>query len=510
MVYLANDINEAIRKGAKIIVIDPRRTGFAKKADIYVQPRLGTDGALALAFINVIIGEDLYDKEFVADYTIGFDKLEQHVKGYTPEWAEKITGVAAEDIRKIARLYASNRPGTIFAGMKLQQASAGFHTSRSIIIIDGLLGNIDIPGGQVRVSFNIRQRPARLFDKFGDMRLTGATEYPLLHEVGGRLLGEGVMSNFSDLVLEGKPYKVRMMFIIASNPIITWPNTPRVRQALEALNFLVSMDVFMTATAEYADIVLPACTFLEKYSMPDVTQAAMLRRPIIPTYEESWSDCKFWRELAQKMGYENDFPWKSDEETLDYYLEPSGTTVKQLRDESPTGMFPVTKAYYEYKKKGFKTSSGKFEFYCQELKTLGYDPMPIYREPAVGPVTTPELAAKYPVNLITGVREAEFWHSQFRDLPKLQSRKPEPLADIHPDTAKKYGIEDGDTMIVENWIGSIEIKAKVTEDIMPNVVNVPHAWPQASGNMLTDDKPVDPEVGYPAFTALLCRIRKKE
>jgi anaerobic selenocysteine-containing dehydrogenase len=317
------------------------------------------------------------------------------------------------------------------------------------------------------------------------------------------------MPNFGDLILEGKPYRVRMMFIIASNPVITWPNTPRVRQALEKLEFLVSMDLFMTETAQYADIVLPACTFVEKYSMPDVTQAAMLRRPIIPTYEESWSDCKFWRELAQRMGYEKEFPWKSDEETLDYYLEPSGTTVRQLRDESPNGMFPVTKAYYEYKKKGFKTSSGKFEFYCEELKTLGYDPMPIYREPKVGPVTTPDLVAKYPVNLITGVREPGFWHSQYRNLPKLRNKFPEPLADIHPDTAKKYGISDGDMMIVENWIGSIEIKAKVTEDIMPNVVNVPHAWPQASGNMLTDDKPVDPEVGYPSFTALLCRIRKK-
>jgi len=509
MLHYANRINEALRNGAKLIVIDPRRTGFAKKADIFVQPRPGTDGALALALINTIISEGLYDKEFVEKWTVGFDKLEQHVKQYTAEWAERITGVAAEDIKKIARMYATTKPGSLAAGMKLQQCPSGFHNSRSLMILEALTGNIDVPGGGVRVSFGVRQRPSRLFDKFGDMKLTGAKEYPLLHEVAGRMLGEGVMTNWGDLILEGKPYLVKMMFIIAANPVITWPNTPKVKQALDKLDFLVVMDVFMTATAEMADTVLPACTFLEKYSLPDISQAAMLRRPVIPPLEESWPDCKFWLELAKRMGYEEYFPWKDDVEVLDYYLEPSGVTVKQLRDESPTGMFPVTKEYYEYKKKGFRTSSGKVELYCEELKTLGYDPLPVYLEPAESPVSTPELASEYPLVLITGVREAEFWHSQYRNLPKLHSKKPEPLADIHPDTARKYGISDGDMIIVETKIGSIDIKAKVTTDIMPNVVNVPHAWPQASGNMLTNDKPVDPVLGYPAFTGLLCRIRKK-
>ena len=135
--------------------------------------------------------------------------------------------------------------------------------------------------------------------------------------------------------------------------------------------------------------------------------------------------------------------------------------------------------------------------------------MPVYLEPTESPISTPELAAEYPLVLITGAREAEFWHSQYRSLPKLHRKKPEPVADIHTDTARKYGISDGDMMIVETKTGSIEIKAKVTTDIMPNVVNVPHAWPQASGNVLIDDKPVDPVLGYPAFTGLLCRIRKK-
>jgi anaerobic selenocysteine-containing dehydrogenase len=376
-------------------------------------------------------------------------------------------------------------------------------------MLEALTGNIDVPGGSVRFSFNVRLRPHRLFDKFGDMKLTGAKEYPLLHEVGGRLLGEGVMTNWGDLILKGEPYRVKMMFIIAANPVITWPNTPKVKKALDKLDFLVVMDLFMTATAEMADIVLPACTFLEKYSLPDISQAAMLRRPVIQPLYESWPDCRFWRELAQKMGYEEYFPWKSDEEVLDYYLEPSGVTVKQLSDDYPTGMFPVTKEYYEYKKKGFRTYSGKVELYCEELKTLGYDPLPVYLEPTESFLSTPEIAAEYPLVLITGAREREFWHSQYRSLPKLRRKKPEPLADVNTKTAKKYGISDGDMMIVETKTGSIEIKAKVTTDIMPNVVNVPHAWPQASGNLLVDDKPVDPVLGYPAFTGLLCRISKR-
>jgi len=502
-------INEALRKGAKLIVINPKRTPFAKRADIHVQPRPGTDGALALAMLNTIISEGLYDREFVENWTVGFDKLAEHVKQYTTGWAERITGVAAEEIKKIAQIYATTKPACISASVtKLQQCQCGFQNFRSLTILEAITGHLDIPGGSARISSGLTRRPHRLLEKMGDMKRTGADEYPIFHQIGGRMLALGGMPNWGDLVLAGKPYLVKMMIISAANPVVTWPNSTKVKQALNKLEFLVVMDVFMTATAEMADIVLPACTFLEKVSTTGMSLVAMLRRPVIPPLWESWSDCKFWLELAKRMGYEEYFPWKDDEEVLDHFLEPTGLTVKYLRDEHPTGILPLTTHFDEYKKRGFRTPSGKVELYSEELEEMGYDPLPTYQEPIESPISTPELAKDYPLVLTTGAREMEYWHSQHRNLSKLRRRNREPMAEIHPDTARKYGISDGDLMVVETKRGSIEIKARVSQDIMPDIVSVPHGWAESCENVLTDDMPVDPVSGYIAFTGLLCKITK--
>jgi anaerobic selenocysteine-containing dehydrogenase len=202
-------------------------------------------------------------------------------------------------------------------------------------------------------------------------------------------------------------------------------------------------------------------------------------------------------------------PWKDDEEVLDHFLNPTGLTVKYLRDEHPTGILPVTTHYDEYRKRGFRTPSGKVELYSEELEKMGYDPLPTYHEPLESPISTPELARDYPLVLTTGAREMEYWHSQHRNLSRLRRRNTEPMADIHPDTAGKYGIGDGNMMTVETKRGSIEIKARVTEDIMPDVISVPHGWAESCENVLTDDTPADPVSGYMAFTGLLARVSKK-
>ena len=505
--------NTAIERGAKLIVIDPRRIPFAKRADIHIQPRPGTDGALALAMLNIIISEGLYDREFVENWTVGFDKLAEHVKHYPAEWAERITGVAAEDIKKIARIYATTKPACIRSGVgTLDQCACGFHNARSLSILQAITGNIDTPGGWVRASSGVHERPARLPEKMAGMKLTGADKYPIFHEAGGHVFNEGCMVDWPNLILVGKPYSVKTMIVSGANPVVTWPNSMKVKQALEKLDFLVVMDVFMTPTAKMADIVLPACTFLERLFLCRIYETecipmVMLNKPVIEPLWESWSDCRFWLELAKRMGYEEYFPWKSDEEALDYFLHPSGLTVKYLRDEHPTGIIYGKLNYDEYKEKGMRTPSGKIELYSEELERLGYDPLPTYREPPESPISTPELAKEYPLVLTTGARELEWWHSQHRNLPGLRRRNPEPTAEIHPDTARKYGIGDGEPMIVETERGSLEVKARVTEDIIPELVSLGHTWPEASENILTDDTPADPISGYPAFKALLCKVR---
>ncbi|MFA4836103.1 MAG: molybdopterin dinucleotide binding domain-containing protein, partial [Dehalococcoidia bacterium] len=292
------------------------------------------------------------------------------------------------------------------------------------------------------------------------------------------------------------------------NPAVTWPNTPKVKKALQKLDFLVVMDIFMTATAEMADIVLPACTFPEKLN-PTRWRGWFLGQPVIEPLWESWPDSKFWIELAKKMGYESYFPWKRDEEIVDCFYEPSGLTVKKILEADPSGYIHLQTlpGQQQYKEKGFRTPSRKVELYSTQLNEMGHEPLPVYIEPRESPISTPALFQRFPLTLTTGTREIEWYHSEHRHLEGLRRRKPEPVAQIHPQTAAKYGIVDGGMMRVETHTGSLEIKAGVIDEMMEDMVSVPHGWPQASENMLTDDVPADPVSGYPALTALLCTIR---
>ena len=510
-------IDNAMAGGAKLIVVDPRRTAFAKKADIHAQPRPGTDCALALAMINVIITEGLYDKEFVEEWTHGFRELAERAKQYPPEEVERITWVPAQTIREMARLFATTRPACVVQGTNtLDQQTSGFQNSRCFLILQAITGNIDIPGGLIRVSGSVRMSPIRLPEKVKDLKLIGADQYPIFHGMGGMVFGEQQAMEWPDLILSGKP-PIKIGIVQGSNPAVIWPNSSKVRQALEKLDFLVVMDLFMTYTAELADVVLPASTFFETtevcFASGRLANApwVMLRKKVIEPLWESWPDWKFWFELGKRMGYEEYFPWKSQAEYLDYLMkpmEPEGITIKTL-EEHPEGIAYGTKEYGEYKTRGFRTPTGKIELYSEILKEMGYDPLPYYEENPETPVSDPVLAKEYPLILTSGARKKEYWHSQFRNISSLRQRVPEPYAEIHPDTASEYGISDGDTIIIETKRGSTELKANATEDIVRGVVLVPHGWTKGNINFVTDNKHADPITGYPALKGVLCRIRKK-
>ncbi len=500
-------ILKARKRGAELIVIDPRRISLAKDADVHIRPRLGTDNILLLAMINIIISEELYDRELVESWTTGFDKLADHVKQYTPEEAERVSGVKVGDIKKIARIYATTKPASMQIGFKLAQTQCGFQISRSLAILSAITGNIQVPGGDLH-SFYLPKRSPRLPELMGDLKHPTANEFPI-HSAFPIFLFEGNMTNWGDLVLND-PQKIRSMIVSGANPAITWPNSKKVRKAVDKPEFLVVMDGLMTATAQMADIVLPACTFLEKMASIQ-WRGWSLRRPVIEPQWESWPDSKFWLELAGRMGYEQYFPWKNDEEIIDYFFEPSGLTVKKILEAYSEGyIHPQTvPGEQQYKQKGFQTPSGKVELYSGLLEKIGQDPLPTYFEPRESPISTPELFKEFPLALTTGTREVEWYHSEHRHLDKLRRRIPEPMAEIHPDTAVKYGIADGEPMVIETKIGSLQIKAGVTDDIMPGMISVPHGWDEAPENMLTDDRPADPISGFPALTALLCRVRGK-
>ncbi|MCP4610619.1 MAG: molybdopterin-dependent oxidoreductase [Planctomycetes bacterium] len=499
-------IQNALKNGANLIVIDPRRIGYAKKADVHAQPRPGTDCALALGLINVIIEEKLYDAQFVAEHTVGFEELAEHVKAYAPDNVSKITWIPEDMIRKIARLFSTVKPSCIVQGVNaLDQTTSGFQTARAIAILHAITGSLDVAGGTISIS-RPRLRSLRLLEIVEDKPL-GAQEYPLSYSVFGKLIGEGQGMVLPDAILYEKPYPVKAMIVSGCNMVVSWPNSPKVKNALESLDFLVVMDIFMSETAKMADIVLPAATFLESNDILDHFTYVMLRKKVAQ-HANCLPDGEFWLRLAHRMGYEEYFPWRNMDEVLGYALEPSGLSLDLLRYEKPEGLDYGSVNYGQYLEKGFRTPSGKVELYSDTMEALGYDPLPVYQEPSQSPLSTPELVQDYPLVLTTGARSLGNLHSQLRNIPKLRKISPEPLADINPATANGAGISNGDWIEVCTPHGVIRIKASVTEDVILGLVSIPHGWAQANVNELTSELGGDPISGIPSLKAGLCNIRK--
>src|SRR4030043_1505490 len=472
-------IQENLAKGSKLVVIDPKKIPLAKKANMYLPIRPGTDGSLALALMHVIIKEDLYDKDFVEKWTYGFDKLIPHIEPYTPEWAERITWVPAEDIRELSRLYASAESASIFQGTNTQDQTAnGTQNSRAFAILQTITGNINNPGGWVvgpRLSITGLGIPTERIP-------IGAEDYALFYDFWGRKSPFGQVGCFPDSV----PNIIKTLIVTGGNPAVSLPDSNAFRQALQNLDLLVVHDLFMTETAELAHYVLPACTHLEKnglaysYNVCHGIPYLMLRKKAIDPLHESWSEFRFWKELAKKMGLGDVFPWETDEEVVELELKSTGLSYKEMKEEKVAGAYYGEKKYgmEEYEKKGFSTPSRKIEIYSETFAKAGFDPLPTYRGPDQAPMSGSKLYEKYPLILTTGARILYYTHGQHRNIKALKERIPEAFAEIHPKTATQYGIKDGDPIVVESNRGEIKVKARVTQDILEGVVSIPHGWPR--------------------------------
>ncbi|MFC2003809.1 molybdopterin-dependent oxidoreductase [Chloroflexota bacterium] len=506
---VANIINEALDKGASLIVIDPKRIPLAERG-LYLQIRPGTDCALALAMMNVIIAEGLYNREFVEKYTIGFDKLVEHVKQYSPEKVEEITWVPADDIKRAARIFAEAESACIIPGVNTpDQHINGFQNHRAFTLLQVITGNYDVPGGWV-----VNPQP-RLTDLRipVDEKPIGADEYPLFYQFWDRPPSPyGQITLLPDVVFTEKPYPIKAIIVTGGNPATFMPDSEKVKQAFNKVDMVVVMDLWMTESAELADIVLPACSCVEWTGINYIhaihgLPILSLRQKVIEPLWECWPDRKFYTELGRRMGYGEYFPWNTNEEVVENWIAPSGVTIKQL-EEHPEGIFIGSKCYDVTAKGQIRTPSGKIEIYSETLAQAGHDPLPVHKEPSQSPVSNPELAKEYPLILTTGARNRAFTHSQMRNIPQLRELAPEPMAEVHPDTAQKYGVADGDTVALETRRGQIKIKVKTTQDMAPQVVSIPHGWAQANANSLTELEPRDPVMGYPEMRALACRIRK--
>lgn len=500
-------IHKRIDDGMKIIVIDPLRTRLAKRG-IHIPIRPGTDAALALSMIHVIISEGLYDKDFIEKHTVGFDKLAEHVKKYPPEKVSEICGISTADIYMISRMFAGAGRSCIKQGIaSMDQHVNGFQTCRAIAILQAITGNFGTPGGW---------GPTPLL-RMSDLRIPveekpiGADEFPIFHSFWGRTVPYGQQMLLADQILTEKPYPVKAMLVSGGNPVASWPNVDKFKKAFGKLDLLAVTELFMTETAKMAHIVLPVCSTAEtlglayNYALTMGIPYVTLSRKLIEPIGESKPVWWIYAELGRRMGFEDKFPWKTDKEVVDHMLAPSGLSVDQL-ESIPEGVFHSEKKF-GMENIRLHTPSKKVELYSESLKEMGEAPLPEYVAPTQSPSRNPELNKKYPLILVTGIRTPEFTNYQFRNIPQLRRLRQEPFVWVNPATGKKFGITDGAVVRVATRNSAIQAVAEFMDDMKPGVVGVQHGWEyEQNPNKLNELDDLDPVTGYAEFRNIACRI----
>ena len=513
-------VARAVARGTKLMVIDPRKMRMVDGADLWLKLRPGSDLALALGMLNVIINENLYDKAFVEQWTVGFDQLKAHVQDYPPERVADITWVPAEMIKQAARFYGANKPACIQWGNAIDQGVNSFQTARAICILRAITGNLGIPGGELQWSpppLLERSSPEfSLLEKIPpEVRQRRITTSDKLLPIAFHVLPQGVIK----AIQCEDPYPVRVAYVQGCNALLSYSNVQEVYQALLNLDFLAVADMFMTPTAALADIVLPVASYLEFDSIvaPPYSLAVALAQQKVTRVGECRSDYEILRDLARKLGQEEYF-WDTEEQCLDYILAPSGITFNQFRK---IGVLTGNKQYRTYQAQGFATPSGKVELYSDQLKQWGFDPLPTYYEPPETPYSDPELAKEYPL-IFTTWKSEPYRHSGGRQIASLRGSYPEPIIMIHPETADELGIKEGDSVYIETKRGRIKQKATLTASIDPRVVGVDYGWwfpergvsnlygwAESNINMLTDDEsPYSREMGSTNLRGILCKVYK--
>ena len=548
---LWQSILTSVRGGAKLIVVDPRRTSAAERADMWLQLRPGTDCALYLAMINTIIQEQLYDKDFVGNWCYGFDELAKRAKDYPPEKVSDITWLPAEKIRETARMYATTKPAIIIHTMGLEHLANSIQAIHARYILTAITGNIDIRGGEEMRPTHpqlIEEIEIDLGDKLlpeQERKQIGYDRFRFFSREGGLLLNKTAKTRLSAghasfahapmvyrAMITGEPYPVKAMLTVASNPMVTQPNTKLVYEALNSLELYVVHDFWMTPSADIADYVLPCASWLERpciFNYWDSNSFVYAAEAAMPHTQEGQYDRRpdydLWRGLGIRLGQKEYWSWSTLEDGLAYRLEPFGFGSFAGFLEKTGGIVRPAKEERKYEKEGFGTPTGKVELSSTILEQLSYDPLPHYHEPPESPVSTPDLAEEYPLILITGARHQPFYHSEHRQIDSLRRQHPDPIVQINPETASALGIEDGDWVWIETPTGRVRQKCQHFKGIDPRVVQAQHGWwfPELPGeepwlhgvwesniNVVIND---DPELcnkisgGWP-LRALLCKVYK--
>lgn len=539
-----NAVRGAQKRGAKLIVFDPRKSSSAERADIWLPLKAGSDAAMIFGWLKVIIDEELYDKDFVENWTIGFEELKKRVDEFPLERVAKLTGCDPDMIAKAARLYATSGPAVIpwtpITDMQRNSTSG----IRLQSILRAICGNIDIPGGETLQGFNPDVIPESTIEchevlpEAQKLKQLGNEKHPAFtyrgqdafrepmkkvwgHEYPNQVMG-CYMANpsavFRAMAGQG-PYPVKAFFFLGNNPMMSYANMNLIIEGMMNQDLIVAHEQFMTPSAQLADYILPGDSWLERPWLMDGFGWSSTVRPSEQAMEppgEAKSTFEFWKSIAGAIGRPELVPWENLEAFYDYRLEGTGMSFEKLSTE--TDVYFATPKYRKYEETGFATPSGKVELASSVFKDLGFDPLPYFRE-------DPPLDPDYPLQMFTGVREDGFFQTGHRHIPEMRKRHPEPEAYVSPGTAREYELAEEEWIEVENQIGSVSVRVAIKDAMPDGLVRLPHGWwkpeMEQGKEVLSgarkysdaqlardDDDFLDREQGIPHLKGIPCRIVK--
>ncbi len=454
------ELVEAVARGAKLVYLDPRYTKTASKASEWIPIRPGTDAAFLLAMIHVIVSEELADCEFVKKYVVGCDDIVEAMQSYTPQWAETITGVPASTIDRIAREFAAAKHNALaHPGWRTSNFINSFQTERAIATLNALGGNVLTPGGCLAAEspeaagIGLGKPPQPAYPRISALRLDGVPwKYPLVP------LKLGVFQEMRDAILSGQPYQAHGWLVSRQNPVLSLPDRARTLQAINKLDFLVTVDIIMNDTSWYSDVVLPEASYLERYDpLHIVDRKIYLRQPVIEPQGDAKSALWIYKQLGERLGLGDFFQYEDEEDYIRQQLAPLNLDINELKLKGV--LDPGVEQ--EEGEIVFNTPSGKIEIYSETLARAGFSPWPTWEEPAY-----PKPGEFY---LLTG-KVAQ--HTQFgtQNNQLLHKYQDEPRLWLHPEPAEGLGLKDWDLVEVTSLVGSVKIPVKVTQAIRPDCV----------------------------------------
>lgn len=471
-------LQEAKRRGARLVCIDPRRSETAAKCDLHLAPLPGTDGGLALAIMQVLIAEDLLDRDYIARHTLGFDELAARVRECTPAWAAARTGLAEADILALARAYGGEPRSLIRLNYGLNRCRGGGMAVRNVACLPALTGAWRHAGCGALLSTS------------GNFPVDeAALARPDLYPASAPPPRTINMAFIGDALLETRDPPIRALFVYNANPLAVAPDSRRVRAgfAREDL-FCVVHELFQTDTADYADILLPATSQFEHRDLHKTYGHlyAVANLPAVDPPGEAKPNTEVFRLLAARMGFDEPALRASDEEiaALAFRRDDARAAAFDGPDLGPAGWarLALPQPFLPFATGGFLTPSGKCEFRSAALEAQGLDPLPAWHPPAESTVSNPVLAARYPLALITPPAR-NFLNSSFANLPRFLAAEGGPRVQIHPDDAARRGIDDGMRVRIHNDRGAFHARAEVSTDVRPGVVCSPSVWwPKLSGD----------------------------